>query len=131
MRRFVVLRHELPPPHDPAVHWDFMIEDHESLLTWAVAEEPHPGLAMIARQLPDHRKHYLTYEGPVSGGRGNVTRYDHGEFEWLHRSDDEVLVRVAGGKLNGQVLIVRSPEQPEQWSWQITHGPEGLGSSAD
>jgi hypothetical protein len=46
-------------------------------------------------RLPDHRRVYLDYEGPISGGRGEVVRVEAGTF----RSDeDRVLdLRHAGG----------------------------------
>ena len=34
-----------------------------------------------AIRLPDHRKHYLDYEGEVSGDRGTVSRIDSGTYE--------------------------------------------------
>lgn len=30
-------------------------------------------------RLPDHRRIYLTYQGPISGGRGQVIRVDQGQ----------------------------------------------------
>ncbi|MBI1336348.1 MAG: hypothetical protein GC164_05240 [Phycisphaera sp.] len=32
----------------------------------------------LVRRLPDHRRAYLTYQGPVSGGRGRVLRVGRG-----------------------------------------------------
>jgi len=33
----------------------------------------------VLQQLPDHRRDYLDYEGPISGGRGVVRRVETGE----------------------------------------------------
>ena len=41
--------------------------------------------------LADHRREYLEYEGPVSGGRGNVTRIHQGHHN-IQRNDSQILV---------------------------------------
>jgi hypothetical protein len=45
----------------------------------------HKGIAAIA--LPDHRLHYLDFEGEISGGRGKVTRIARGSFELIRATD--------------------------------------------
>ncbi|HBE68769.1 MAG TPA: hypothetical protein DDW52_11540 [Planctomycetaceae bacterium] len=37
--------------------------------------------SVSAERLIDHRRHYLTYEGPVSGNRGEVKRVASGTYE--------------------------------------------------
>ena len=69
--RYVVLRHEgIPSPH-----FDLMFETSpgSALATWRSDSWPPRGNEPLTR-LPDHRSHYLSYEGPVSGDRGHVTR---------------------------------------------------------
>jgi hypothetical protein len=81
--RYVVLRHTgIPEPH-----FDFMIsfDRHEKLWTWRIATHPntwstHPPQAI---RLPDHRRHYLTYEGEISNNRGHVTRISAGTGQVL------------------------------------------------
>jgi hypothetical protein len=68
-------------------------------------EEPRPGRKVPAVPLPDHRPHYLTYEGPVSGDRGTVARYDAGTFEWITDAADRVEVALAGGRLGGRCAL--------------------------
>ena len=41
---------------------------------------------MDAEVLPDHRLAYLDYEGPISGDRGSVTRWDRGTYDVEHQS---------------------------------------------
>jgi hypothetical protein len=50
-----------------------------------------------ARRLPDHRRRYLTYRGPVGGGRGQIDHLWHGLIK---------TVRLANG------LRISSPEIP-------------------
>ena len=70
--RFVVLRHEMPPTAERPTHWDFMLETPQGLRTWALAVQPAGGEWIAAEALADHRAEYLTFEGPLSGGRGTV-----------------------------------------------------------
>ena len=70
MPRFVVLEHVRPEDR----HWDLMLESGDALATWALKHSPDSAQPIAAEQLPDHRLAYLDYEGPISGGRGAVTR---------------------------------------------------------
>lgn len=75
-RKFVILWHD-----HPFLHWDFLIEDGTDLASWRLLELPQSGKRVPALLLPVHRCHYLTWEGPVSGGRGSVRRIYSGELE--------------------------------------------------
>lgn len=68
-RRFAVLLHDHPLPH-----WDFLVEDGETLKTWRLPNDPCQHDVMTAEEIAPHRRIYLDYEGPVSGGRGAVRR---------------------------------------------------------
>ena len=81
--RFVILRHEPGPASERPLHWDLMLETSGGLRTWALAEEPQVKRPIAATELPLHRPVYLTYEGPVSGARGMVTRWDQGMYRML------------------------------------------------
>ena len=109
MPRFVLLRHECPPPskkskHEKPSHWDFMLESDGVLRTWELRELPAAwaalldqttgetagetagGASVTATPLPDHRLAYLDYEGPISGGRGSVCCCDRGTYELLQET---------------------------------------------
>ena len=101
MPRFVVLQHD----HPEHLHWDFMIDQGDSLATWSLPMPPAREHVLPARLLADHRCEYLQYEGPVSGGRGTVTRWDEGGFEWVAKSPDRIVVDVQGRKIMGRVSI--------------------------
>lgn len=75
MPRFVILEHD-----HPALHWDLMLEVGDVLQTWRLARAPERGRDIEATPLGGHRRMYLDYEGPVSGDRGTVKRWDAGEF---------------------------------------------------
>jgi hypothetical protein len=111
MRRFALLIHDSPR----GLHYDFFLEDGDSLKTWALPRLPEPGLEICCNSLADHRPFYLDYEGPVSGNRGTVTRWDQGTFSVDLWTDDQIVVDLAGGRLLGKVALHRQANLPEQW----------------
>jgi hypothetical protein len=84
MPRYVILTHDHPFPH-----WDFLLEQQPGgmLRAWRLLSEPAAGACCLAEPLPDHRPLYLDYEGPVSGDRGTVARWDWGEYSPLSTGD--------------------------------------------
>ena len=73
--RYVVLHHTgYGQPH-----YDLMCETapHALLLTIRLSEWPITA-ATRRERLPDHRRIYLDYEGPVSNNRGHVHRVESG-----------------------------------------------------
>lgn len=116
MSRFVLLRHEMPAGSDRPSHWDLMFEVSGVLATWSLQELPQPGRDLPARRLPDHRLAYLDYEGPVSGGRGNVQRRDGGEYERLPADGDSWCLRLHGHRLRGILhLSLREAGADQRW----------------
>ena len=113
--RFVILRHECPEGYKPGVHWDLMLEEAESLRTWELAAEPAIGLTIAAEQLPDHRLAYLDYEGPISGDRGTVARWDYGSYELLKSSPTELCFILLGDRLCGRAVFKRNPASDTSW----------------
>jgi DNA polymerase Ligase (LigD) len=116
--RFVILQHD-----HPSLHWDLMLEAGPALRTWRLAAPPATGQAVPAEPSFDHRLVYLDYEGPVSGGRGSVVRWDAGTFAWLQDGPDQVAVRLAGGKVQGQGVLERGPSG--EWSFSVTQDQPG------
>jgi hypothetical protein len=112
MPRFAILDHD-----HPFRHWDFLLEAGSALRTWRLAEEPRRGQAIRAELLPDHRSLYLDYEGPISGGRGRVLRWDAGTFDWEQDTNDQVRVRLRGTRIDGVVVLRRAPDGRWAWEW--------------
>jgi hypothetical protein len=86
---YVVLRHEgVAEPH-----YDLMLEvaPGSALATWRLNEWP-PTQHATFTPLPDHRRAYLTYEGPISGDRGTVRRIAGGHHRLI--AIEEALVTV-------------------------------------
>src|SRR5262245_3281104 len=102
MARFAVLAHAHPTPH-----WDLFLESGPVLRAWRLLAPLRPGIDVPAEVTPDHRPVYLDYEGPLSGGRGTVSRIDAGTFEWHADLPDQVAVGLAGIRLSGVLTLRR------------------------
>ena len=94
--RMVLLRHELP---DGTGHFDWMIETEnaaEGLVSFRVWDRiDQPGLGVFrALRVADHRSAYLDFQGPVSAGRGSVSRVATGIVESIE--DNGTSIRVQG-----------------------------------
>lgn len=113
-RAIVALEHRTA---DGAVHYDLMIEDPLEpagvgrLLTWRMAQPPsrwRPGARIKLEAINNHRRDFLSYEGPLTHGRGTVRRVDSGTVrieQWAEHSA-RVLVRME--TYEGQARLGRS-----------------------
>jgi len=105
-------------------HYDFMLETGPSLATWRLASNClglGEGQSAPARKLPDHRPAYLTYEGPVSGGRGQVRRVCQGAFETLVDDGRRLVVRLDSPDGPARLEIARLASAGEgRDEWLIT-----------
>jgi DNA polymerase Ligase (LigD) len=117
MPRYVVLQHDPPNENTGDVHWDFMIETGAALRTWALEEEPTAEKAIPAKALADHRPVYLDYEGPISGDRGTVSKWDAGSFETLAETPTELHLHLIGGRLSGTVKISQNAADAQRWTF--------------
>jgi len=102
--RYVLLTHDWPHRH-----WDLMLEQEEDLKTWRLESEPVLNQWITATPLPPHRLAYLDYEGPVSGGRGAVTRFDYGDYVIVREFPREQWLRLSGqfGARQLRILVER------------------------
>jgi hypothetical protein len=113
MPRFVVLIHDYP-----ILHWDFMLEKEAILRTWRLARPPDETGPIDAEALADHRLDYLDYEGPVSGDRGAVRRFDRGGYALIAETADRVEVELTGTMLQGRTVIERTGRS-EAWEYRF------------
>lgn len=111
MPRFVILEHD-----HPLLHWDLMLEADGVLQTWRLAQAPELRREIDAVALGDHRLAYLDYEGPVSGNRGAVQRWDAGEFSEEPKSTPtKRVLRICGTRGQGRVRL----EQVDAENWRF------------
>ncbi len=120
-KRFAVLLHRTPPGYPRPDHWDLLLEQPGGLWTWALPAPPERGPAQ-AQRLPDHRLVYLEYEGPVSGGRGTVTRWDQGEYELLRADPQRLELCFWGEKLRGGYVLAATGSG-DYWRWTRSGAP--------
>ncbi|MEL6796692.1 MAG: hypothetical protein AAFO89_07690 [Planctomycetota bacterium] len=113
--RTTVLKHTLP---DGSWHVDWLIEVDETprprVPTFRLADRPDQLRVptFTAERLTDHRRLYLDYEGPVSGGRGHVERLSTGRVINVALAEDEIQLQVT---LNGLA-----------WHWQGARSGNGV-----
>ena len=110
---FVILTHD-----HPILHWDFMLEQGEGLRTWRLLSTPDGAGTIQAEALPDHRKLYLEYEGPVSGDRGVVSRWDWGHYTLVNQTETRVEVALQGQRLAGVARLSRR-QSSRHWTFYL------------
>jgi hypothetical protein len=127
MPRFVLLYHDCPPAYAPN-HWDFMLEREGELWTWRLGALPaawskegasrrQEPLEVSVERLADHRLDYLRFEGPLSGDRGRVTRYDAGTYEILEGPGRAIAVELSGAVLRGRANL--TPINGDTWMLRV------------
>jgi hypothetical protein len=109
MPRFTISHHTGSKDGD---HYDLMLEHGDSLRTWRLANTAFQAF-QIARQIKDHRKSYLEYEGDVSGDRGRVKIWDSGTYAIDEWRDDRIQVALVGRSLKTRLLLTLAPKHPE------------------
>jgi hypothetical protein len=116
MPRFVILQHD-----HPTMHWDLLLEAGPILRAWRLTSPPADGQTTAAEANFDHRPFYLDYEGPVSGGRGSIQRWDAGEFTWIENVTDRLSADIRGGRIRGTIVLERLHDS--SWRLSFTRAP--------
>ena len=123
--RFVILHHQPDPREHSASatnqfpqHWDFMVEQAETLATWQLQSNPttNPTATINAKRIADHRKAYLEYEGPISQNRGQVQRIDSGTCVLRESTPTNWIIELKGKKLVGQYKLRSTNDN--RWTWR-------------
>jgi len=114
MPRFVILEHD-----HPHLHWDLMLEAGNALRTWRLATPPQAGRVLPVEPIGDHRLAYLDYDGPVSGNRGSVRRWDWGTFEQVQESAHLLGVELHGQRIQGRLELFEDGHS----GWQLRFIP--------
>lgn len=128
-----ILLHTPPPGAAWRAHFDFLVEPPEPFpgadagRLWTARMDLSPAewakagtFPLVA--LPPHRRDYLTYEGPVSGGRGNVKRVDAGEAAAKFWTADAIELELRLGTFSGHLMLRRT--EGEQWTGEARRKPE-------
>jgi len=103
--RYVVLRHDgIAEPH-----FDFLFEREpgSDLITFRFPDWPIWEVTEVTELRP-HRRVYLSYEGDISGGRGNVQRIAEGTCRVEHAGDGTWRVTLLAER---PTVVVLTPAQ--------------------
>ena len=111
-QRFVILEHDRP-----FLHWDFLLENGDTLDAWRLLRRPVTGEWLPAETLPAHRLMYLDYEGPVSDDRGHVLRVHAGRYSRTTWSNDKGTINLQANAFAKSADYRISDGQPE-WRFQ-------------
>lgn len=104
-KSFVVLEHKTDPHH-----FDLMLEREEVLWTWAYYEPEFPETfqELELERIQDHRKKYLTYEGPISRNRGHVQQMEKGSYEMSMNGSAQLEGSFYGNYWNGPFRLQKT-----------------------
>lgn len=103
IKKFVIQQHSTAL----GVHWDFMLELGDILQTYRLDKAPGEALhcAVVATKIFDHPLKFLTYQGPVSKGRGSVRIIETGTYEMVHQAHDRLELDLNGKILKGNFTL--------------------------
>ncbi|MFW6133541.1 MAG: DNA polymerase ligase N-terminal domain-containing protein [Planctomycetota bacterium] len=107
-----------------SVHYDLMLgppaRDAEApLATWRLEQDPAdqpPGLSQPARRIADHGRHFLSYEGPLRAGRGEVRMHDSGTCTTRSSTAGLWLIDLHGRRIEGAFELRRVADD----RWRLT-----------
>ena len=104
-KHFVIQEHS----RGTCVHWDFMLEAGDHLATWRL--DAHPAdiadQPVTAVKIFDHEGRFLTYEGPVNKGQGQVKIVESGTFLVTNTDDTVIDMTLSGRILKGNFKLKR------------------------
>ena len=128
MPRFTISHHTGSKDGD---HYDLMLEHGDGLKTWRLINTAFQ-VFQVARQIKDHRKSYLDFEGEVSGDRGRVKIWDTGTYTIDDWRDDRIQVAIVGRSLKTRLIMTLGPKHPEDADprWNVGDATQELRKAA-
>jgi bifunctional non-homologous end joining protein LigD len=120
-RRFVIQKHAATH-----LHYDFRLEMHGVLKSWAVPKGPplSSDVKRLAMPTEDHPIDYLSFEGIIPKGQyggGTVMVWDIGTYELMEGNyyKGHLKMYLYGKKLKGEWTLVRSHENGDRPKWYL------------
>ena len=107
--------------HDATrLHYDLRLELDGVLKSWAVPKIPstEKGVKRLAIQTEDHDIEYAEFEGVITEEDNKISTveiWDKGSFEIELKRKDELVIHMAGKKLNGRYCLIRLKGQKKNW----------------
>ena len=96
-----------------------MLEQGETLATWQLTvplSEIQDEQEIIVQKIQDHRLIYLTYEGAISRGRGQIKRLDFGDYELLIQEKSHWEFILNGQQLTAHYKLTKISLDNNSWS---------------
>jgi bifunctional non-homologous end joining protein LigD len=135
-RRFVIQKHAASH-----LHYDFRLEMHDTLKSWAVPKGPayKAGEKRLAMPTEDHPIEYLDFEGIIPKGQyggGTVMVWDIGTYELMEGDyyTGYMHFYLSGRKLKGEWQLIRGGRQGDRQRWflgKITSSMRPLSRKKD
>ena len=128
MPRFTISHHTGSKDGD---HYDLMLEHGDGLRTWRLVNTAFQAF-QVARQIKEHRKTYLDFEGEISGDRGRVKIWDTGSYTIDDWKDDRIQVALVGRSLKTRILLTLGPKHPEDADprWNVGDATQEIRKAA-
>ena len=102
-KRFVIQKHTA----GTEIHWDLMFESGNTLQTYRLDNAPdeilHKGSHAV--KIFDHSLKFLTYQGPVNKGCGNVCIVETGTYKIFQEKPDLIELNLKGRILKGKFVM--------------------------
>ncbi len=113
-KKFVVQQHTTAG----SVHWDLMLESGDALQTWRLETNPAEVVShsVEAAKIFDHPLKFLTYEGPVNQGKGQVKIADAGTYTAINEDDKSFELDFNGRILKGKFTMTCIKDDKCQFS---------------
>src|SRR5256714_5661881 len=120
-RRFVIQKHAASH-----LHYDFRLEMHDVLKSWAVPKNlsPKEGETRTAFETEDHPIDYLEFEGIIPEGEyggGTVMVWDIGTYDVVDGNywKGSLTVFLSGKKLKGEWTLMRTDSEEGKPKWFV------------
>ena len=113
MNKFVIQKHTKADD----IHWDLMLQFGGVLQTWRLDRPPQELQNQVtpAIKIFDHPLKFLTYEGTVNNGQGNVEIADSGACHVTKSSERKIEFELRGGILTGNFILELTGED----NWKL------------
>ena len=113
MNKFVIQKHTKADD----THWDLMLQAGSVLQTWRLDCPPKKlqGQTITAIKIFDHPLKFLTYEGSVNDGKGQVEIVDSGTYKLLAKNPEFKELKFKGKILKGIFTLVRF--ENDEWDF--------------
>jgi bifunctional non-homologous end joining protein LigD len=132
-RRFVIQKHAASH-----LHYDFRLEMHDVLKSWAVPKGPPYALneKRLAMPTEDHPIEYLNFEGIIPKGQyggGTVMVWDIGTYELIEGNYYKGYLHftLEGKKLKGEWTLVKERDQTKWFLIKVGHGMRAMSAKRD